>query len=156
MPTTKIASSSGQIETAESPQIQLTGRVGMRRHKFPSLYQLNTRVLLRDLSRELKRQATLNDVPDSLLDRLARAGFDWLWFLGVWQTGAAGRRVSREHHEWQTQFGLERFLPQVPAFLVAVALGIVATRFFGLQSHGVEIVGHIPQGSPLLHLLISR
>ena len=22
----------------------------------------------------------------------------------VWQTGAAGRRVSREHHEWQTQF----------------------------------------------------
>ena len=61
-------------------------------------------MLLRDLSRELKRQATLNDVPDSLLDRLARAGFDWLWFLGVWQTGAAGRRVSREHHEWQTQF----------------------------------------------------
>src|SRR5215469_1632568 len=104
VPTTNIASSSGQIETAEPPQIQPTGRVGMRRHKFPSLYQLNTRVLLRDLSRELKRQATLNDVPDSLLDRLARAGFDWLWFLGVWQTGPAGRRVSREHHEWQTQF----------------------------------------------------
>ena len=46
--------------------------------------------------------------------------------------------------------GLERFLPQVPAPLVAVALGIVATRFFGLQSHGVEIVGHIPQGIPSL------
>ena len=48
--------------------------------------------------------------------------------------------------------GLERFLPVVPAPLVAVALGIVATRVFGLQSHGVEIVGRVPQGLPSLTL----
>jgi glycosidase len=102
---TKIASSlSGRRETPEAPQIRLAGTVSLRRHEFPSLYQLNTRVLLHELSRELKRQATLDDVPDSQLDRLATAGFDWLWFLGVWQTGAAGRRVSREHHEWQPEF----------------------------------------------------
>jgi len=46
--------------------------------------------------------------------------------------------------------GLERFLPMVPAPLVAVALGIVGTGLFGLQSHGVEIVGRVPQGLPSL------
>jgi sulfate permease, SulP family len=46
--------------------------------------------------------------------------------------------------------GLERFLPRVPAPLVAVALGILGTHLFGLQSHGVEVVGRIPQGLPSL------
>jgi sulfate permease, SulP family len=44
--------------------------------------------------------------------------------------------------------GLERFLPKVPAPLIAVALGILGTRLFSLQSHGVEVVGRIPQGLP--------
>ena len=46
--------------------------------------------------------------------------------------------------------GLERFLPRVPAPLVAVALGILGTRLFVLQSHGVEVVGRIPRGLPSL------
>src|SRR5215475_1673572 len=46
--------------------------------------------------------------------------------------------------------GLERFLPKMPAPLVAVALGILGTSLFGLQSHGVEVVGRIPQGLPSL------
>jgi glycosidase len=103
--TTKIVNSlPTQSETTEELLVELSGRVGLRQHKFPSLYQINTRVLLCDLSQELKRQATLDDVPDALLDRLATAGFDWVWFLGVWQTGAAGRRVSCEHNEWQPEF----------------------------------------------------
>ena len=46
--------------------------------------------------------------------------------------------------------GLERFLPRVPAPLVAVGLGILGMSLFGLQSHGVEVVGRIPQGLPSL------
>jgi Sulfate permease and related transporters (MFS superfamily) len=46
--------------------------------------------------------------------------------------------------------GLERFLPRVPAPLVAIALGILGTRLFGLQAHGVEVVGRISQGLPSL------
>ena len=53
----------------------------------PSLYQINTRVWLTELSRALGRPATLDDVPDAELDRLAAQGFDWIWFLSVWQTG---------------------------------------------------------------------
>jgi len=71
---------------------------------YPSLYQINTRVLLTDLSRALGRPATLNDIPDRELDRLAQEGFDWVWFLGVWQTGVAGRRVSLENAEWRREF----------------------------------------------------
>jgi sulfate permease, SulP family len=47
---------------------------------------------------------------------------------------------------------IERFLPQMPAPLIAVAVGIMATRFLGLQEHGVELVGRIPQGLPSITL----
>jgi hypothetical protein len=70
----------------------------------PSLYQINTRVVLADLSRALGRPATLDDIPDRELDRIAQDGFDWAWFLGVWQTGAAGRKVSLENAEWRREF----------------------------------------------------
>jgi high affinity sulfate transporter 1 len=44
--------------------------------------------------------------------------------------------------------GFERFLPRAPAPLVAVAVGIAVSGLLALQSHGVETVGHIPQGLP--------
>src|SRR5271154_6222017 len=70
----------------------------------PSLYQINTRTTLQELSDRLGRKATLDDFPDEELDRLAQRGFDWVWVLGVWQTGPAGRRVSMEHQDWQAEF----------------------------------------------------
>jgi glycosidase len=72
--------------------------------RYPSLYQINTRVWLTELSRMLGRAATLDDVPDADLDRLAEQGFDWVWFLSVWQTGPAGQQVSRANAEWRKEF----------------------------------------------------
>src|SRR5262245_24267843 len=72
--------------------------------RYPSLYQINTRVWLTELSRSLGRYATLDDIPDTELDRLAQLGFDWLWFLSVWQTGRAARQVSRSNPEWRREF----------------------------------------------------
>lgn len=71
---------------------------------YPSLYQINTRVRLTDLSRVLGRRATLDDIPDGELDRLAEMGFDWVWFLSVWQTGPAGQEISRRNSEWRKEF----------------------------------------------------
>jgi hypothetical protein len=76
---------------------------GHASRRCPTLYQINTRVLLTGLSRTLKRPATLDDILEVELDRLARNGFDWVWFLGVWQTGASGRKVSLENPEWQRE-----------------------------------------------------
>jgi len=45
-------------------------------------------------------------------------------------------------------FGLERFLPRVPASLVAVVFGVLVVALFGLNKHGVAIVGAIPRGLP--------
>ena len=72
--------------------------------RYPSLYQINTRVWLTELSKTLGRAARLDDIPDGELDRLAAMGFDWIWLLSVWQTGAAGQRVSRENAQWRQEF----------------------------------------------------
>ncbi len=85
--------------------------IGLRQHRYPSLYQVNTRVWLRELQQSLGEQATLDDISDTELDRLAREGFDWIWFLGIWQTGSAGQRASRENREWQTEF--QQVLPDL-------------------------------------------
>jgi glycosidase len=83
----------------------------MKKTKYPSLYQINTRVWLTDLSKELGRPTTLDDIPDSELDRFAEMGFDWIWFLSVWSTGERGRTVSRENPEWRKEF--EETLPDI-------------------------------------------
>jgi hypothetical protein len=71
---------------------------------YPSLYQINTRVWVTELSRALGRTATLDDIPDAELDRLAAMGFDWVWFLSVWQTGPAAQLVSRSNAGWRKEF----------------------------------------------------
>ena len=72
--------------------------------RYPSLYQINTRVCLTELSRRLGRKAMLDDVPDGELDRIAEMGFDWVWFLSVWQTGSAAQQVSRSNAGWRREF----------------------------------------------------
>src|SRR6266851_1675361 len=72
--------------------------------RYPVLYQINTRVWLTELSQKLGRPATLDDVPDAELDRLTQMGFDWVWFLSVWQTGSGAQQVSRSNAEWRREF----------------------------------------------------
>jgi glycosidase len=72
--------------------------------RYPSLYQINTRVWLTELSRTLGRRAKLDDIPDAELDTLAKRGFDWLWLLSVWQTGPGAQQVSRSNPEWRREF----------------------------------------------------
>lgn len=79
--------------------------------RYPSLYQINTRVWLTELSRTLGRPATLDDIPDAALDDFARQGFDWIWLLSVWQTGAVAQAVSRKNPEWRHEF--EQTLPDL-------------------------------------------
>jgi glycosidase len=72
--------------------------------RYPTLYQLNTRVWLTERARALGRAATLDDIPDAELERLAAMGVDWVWLLSVWQTGPAGQRISRSNPEWRHEF----------------------------------------------------
>jgi hypothetical protein len=83
----------------------------MSEPRYPSLYQINTRVWLTEWSRTLGRPATLDDIPDAELDRLAKLGFDWIWFLSVWCTGELGKKISRDNSEWRSDF--ENTLPDL-------------------------------------------
>lgn len=83
----------------------------MLKPRSPLLYQINTRAWLRELAGKLGRTATLDDIPDQEWEDLAEAGFDWIWLLGVWQTGAAGQFVSRSNSEWRREY--EETLPDL-------------------------------------------
>src|SRR5947207_14133653 len=72
--------------------------------RHPALYQINTRVWLTEWSQKLGRRATLDDIPDAELDHLAALGFDWVWFLSVWQTGPAAQAISRANPAWRREF----------------------------------------------------
>src|SRR2546426_6313605 len=73
----------------------------------PSLFQLNTRIFLGELGRQLGKPATFDDIPDDWLDRLVEQGFDWVWFMGVWQTGEMGRTVSRTFQPWRDHYSMD-------------------------------------------------
>jgi len=86
--------------------------------RYPSLYQVNTRVYLSQLAAQLGRGANLDDVTDSQLDEWAECGFDLIWFLGIWQTGPAGRHVSASNPRW-----LEEYRHVLPDFQSADVCG---------------------------------
>src|SRR4030065_2506083 len=81
----------------------------MTAYRYLSLFQINTRVRLSEVSSTLNRTATLDDITDAELDHLAHDGFDLVWFLGVCQTGEAARRVSASNPEWLAEY--QRLLP---------------------------------------------
>ncbi len=85
---------------------------------YPSLYQINTRVWLQEMANTLGRPATLADIPDAFLDQVASLGFDYVYFLGLLQTGQAGRWVSLSHRDW-----LQEFQATLPDFTEADVSG---------------------------------
>lgn len=66
----------------------------MGKPRYPSLYQINTRVWLTEHG----------GFTDADLDHVAGLGFDWVWLLGVWQTGSVGQAISRTHPQWQNEY----------------------------------------------------
>jgi len=57
----------------------------------PSLYEINTRVWLRQFDTPSNR-ASLDDVPDILWDELADKGIHIIWLMGVWKINAQALR----------------------------------------------------------------
>jgi hypothetical protein len=74
--------------------------------RYASLYQINTRVWLTELSHALGRPATVDDIPDAELD------FDWVWFLSVWQTGPAAQALARADRKWLSRLITRRETPE--------------------------------------------
>jgi glycosidase len=69
----------------------------LRETSRPILYEVNTRVLLRELLPEPGKTVTLKGIPDALLDEWASWGIDAVWFMGVWTPGPLGIGIARDH-----------------------------------------------------------
>ena len=111
-PPSRGPSPEGPAQAAKAAASRPAGALAATKHPlYPALYQINTRVWLTELGDTVKRPATLDDIPDVELDRLAAMGVDWVWLLSVWRTGAAGKRVSRDNREWRREF--EETLPDL-------------------------------------------
>ncbi|MCI0632401.1 MAG: SulP family inorganic anion transporter [Actinobacteria bacterium] len=80
------------------------------------------------------------DFFDKIWDLLSQLGDTSGWTLAVGTIGLL------------TVLLLRRYVPLAPGSLVAVALGIGATKLLDLESKGVEIVGEIQSGLPTLGL----
>ena len=79
---------------------------------YPALYQINTRVWLTELLARARSAGDARRHPGQRDSTPWRApGFDWVWLLSVWQTGPAGRQVSRDDPDLRAEF--QRTLPDL-------------------------------------------
>src|SRR5215470_6556089 len=131
----------------------------------PALFQINTRVWLYERGVALERPATLDDVTDESLDQIAADGFDWVWLLGIWQTGEAGRQRSLTLPELQNEYEelLPGFTPDDVCGSPFAAANYVVNRDFGgpaalerfrkrLAERGVELMlDFVPNHTALDH-----
>jgi high affinity sulfate transporter 1 len=74
--------------------------------------------------------------------------FDQLWHLLSHLGQAQGLTIAVGLASLAVVLILRRVAPVVPAPLVAVLAGILAVHAFGLDKHGLDIVGHINGGLP--------
>ena len=86
--------------------------------KHPVIHEINTWVWLGELGRKLGRPVTLATVPPEEWDRLAAAGFDAVWLMGVWERSPAGIEISMRNPGL-----LEDFHRALPDFTAADNVG---------------------------------
>jgi len=75
------------------------------------VYEINTRVWLKELSVKYAARIDLSNIPEAELDEVAGYGFDAVWLMGVWQRSAQGREIARAHSGLQQAF--RKILPDL-------------------------------------------
>jgi hypothetical protein len=70
------------------------------------LYEVNTRVWLRELSEAAGHAITLANIPESEIEAWAGQGFTHIWLMGVWNIGPLARAKALEHwrESWAREF----------------------------------------------------
>jgi hypothetical protein len=79
--------------------------------EHPLLYEVNTRVLLNELSLRYGKEITLGTIPEEIIEKWSSLGFDAIWLMGVWTTGTVGARIAREFEGLQDEY--RRVLPDL-------------------------------------------
>jgi hypothetical protein len=61
------------------------------------IYEINTWIWLKELSRKYLKKITLSNIPAQELDNLAGMGFNAIWLMGVWKRSPAGLVIAKQH-----------------------------------------------------------
>jgi hypothetical protein len=86
--------------------------------KNPLIYEINSVVLLHELSTQSGQTAHVDDIPDQYWENLAKIGFDAVWMMGVWDRSPESIRISTDH------LGLQKeFLNALPDFSISDNIG---------------------------------
>jgi hypothetical protein len=65
--------------------------------QHPILYEINTRVWLRELSQKAGKTLTLAEIPEEVIAEIVEIGPDLVWLMGVFTVGDVGRALSLSH-----------------------------------------------------------
>lgn len=78
--------------------------------KNPMILQISTRPYLYELSKQRGMELkTLKDIPDDVISDFKSKGFDYIWFMGVWQVGRYG--VNHDRTSESLVKGFKELLP---------------------------------------------
>jgi len=64
---------------------------------FPLVYEINTRIWLKKLSKEFNRPVTLGNIPDKEFTFFSTCGFDMVWLMGVWKPSQYSKAIATSH-----------------------------------------------------------
>lgn len=70
----------------------------------PVIYEINTRLWLRELSRQYASPITLADIPAEIWDYIGEFRFDAVWLMGVWERSPTGRAMALENEHLLAAF----------------------------------------------------
>lgn len=79
--------------------------------KFPNIYEINTRLWLKELSLKYGKTVLLGSVPDEEILYLKNIGFDCIWLMGIWMPSPLGQDIARSLPNMRKEF--ERALPNL-------------------------------------------
>ncbi|HWQ25480.1 MAG TPA: alpha-amylase family glycosyl hydrolase [Chlorobaculum sp.] len=71
---------------------------------FPLVYEINTRVWLKELSIKLGRTITLGEIPDEEFGIFSESGFDIVWLMGVWKPSRFSGAIASAHRGLRSEF----------------------------------------------------
>jgi len=93
--------------------------MAVRWPRYPLLYEINTRIWLRELSARHGRTVTLATVPAEEITRLEALGFDAVWLMGVWTPSSEAAWIAQRHPGLRIEYA--RALPDLAASDIAAS-----------------------------------
>ncbi len=71
---------------------------------FPLVYEINTRVWLRELKEKYGKPITLGTIPEEELALFKQCRFDYVWLMGVWKPSLYSEAIARSHPCLRTSY----------------------------------------------------